>query len=437
MRPANVRALAAQILAQLLQGKGSLSTSLASHKELKEYSLLQELCFGTSRWFFELDYLLNHLLDKPLKNKDKDIHCLLLLGLYQLRNLSIPDHAVLNESVAATQTLKKPWAKSLVNAILRNYQRAYQHNPKDAQALINSAPDHVQFAFPKWLYEELQEAWPAQCQEIINNSNQRPPMTLRINPLKTSRELQLVKMQDAGIAAHPGNLSKQSLYLEQAKPIFEIPGFAEGLVSVQDEASQLVPELLQLKPGLRVLDACAAPGGKTCQILESECLLTDLVAVDIGTERVGRISENLQRLGLDAVLHCANILDKSAWWDGQLFDRILLDAPCSATGVIRRHPDIKLLRTLDEVQRSVELQQRILQSLWPCLKPDGLLLYTTCSVLPRENDFQIQRFLATVDNAKYEGITADWGVECRNGRQLLTGADNGPDGFFYSLLRKI
>ena len=244
-------------------------------------------------------------------------------------------------------------------------------------------------------------------------------------------------MQDAGIAAKEGELSRQSLYLEQPRPIFEVPGFSEGLVSVQDEASQLVPDLLQLETGQRVLDACAAPGGKTCHLLESECSLTELVAVDIGEQRINRISENLQRLDLDASVHCADILDLAKWWNEKLFDRILLDAPCSATGVIRRHPDIKILRSADEVQRLVDLQRQILMSLWSCLKPNGLLLYTTCSLLPQENDSQIQSFLATVDNAKYEGIAADWGVECRYGRQLLTGADNGPDGFFYSLLRKI
>jgi len=437
MKSRNVRTLAAQILVKLLERKGSLSTCLADHKEIKEYALLQELCFGTCRWFFYLDYVLNHLLEKPLRNKDKDIHCLLLIGLYQLRELSIPDHAVLNESVAATKDLKKPWAKSLVNAILRNFQRSYQQNRDGLNELMNSAPLHVQYAFPEWLYHQLCEAWPANSKEILDNSNRRPPMTLRVNGLKTNTKDQLAKMQLADVIAKPSELSKQSLYLEQPKPIIDIPGFSEGMVSVQDEASQLVPDLLQLESGQRVLDACAAPGGKTCHILESERSLTKLMAVDIAEKRVDQIKENLERLGLNASLCCADILDLPSWWDGDPFDRILLDAPCSATGVIRRHPDIKILRSADEVQRLVDLQQQILMSLWPCLKSDGLLLYTTCSLLPQENDLQIRSFLNQMDNAKYEGIVADWGVECRYGRQLLTGADNGPDGFFYSLLRKI
>jgi 16S rRNA (cytosine967-C5)-methyltransferase len=262
-------------------------------------------------------------------------------------------------------------------------------------------------------------------------------MTLRVNGLKTNNKDQLAKMQLSDVIAKPSELSKQALYLERPKPIIDIPGFIEGMVSVQDEASQLVPELLQLESGQRVLDACAAPGGKTCHILESERSLSELVSVDIAEKRVAQIKENLERLGLDASLCCADILDLPNWWDGNPFDRILLDAPCSATGVIRRHPDIKLLRSADEVRRLVDLQHQILMSLWSCLKSDGFLLYTTCSLLPQENDLQIHNFLNRMDNAKYEGIVADWGVECRYGRQLLTGADNGPDGFFYSLLRKI
>ena len=216
----------------------------------------------------------------------------------------------------------------------------------------------------------------------------------------------------------------------------EIPGFKEGWLSVQDESSQLVPNLLDIKQGHRVLDACSAPGGKTCAILESECLLTEMVALDLSDARIERSRENLNRLGLKATLIQGDAAQPSEWWDGELFDRILLDAPCSATGVIRRHPDIKVLRRNKDVEKLIKIQAELLSALWQCLKPNGLLLYTTCSILPRENNIQVERFVRSVNNAKYEGIPADWGVECGFGRQLLTGNKDGPDGFFFSLLCK-
>ncbi len=428
----NLRAVAASILARLLNGDGSLSSHLAHYKDSKDYGLLQEICFGSCRWFHSLSFFTDQLLEKPLKQKDSDIQCLLVIGLYQLRELSIPQHAVLNETVAATRDLDKPWAKALVNAILRNYLRKQEELEREFLQDTASA----RFSFPAWLVEEFSTAWPDQWQALIENSNQRPPMTLRVNHAKLSRDDYLEKLKQQGIDAASGGLADSSVYLDKPMAVTDIPGFSEGEVSVQDEASQLVPSLLQLEPGLRVLDACAAPGGKTCHLLESECSLTELVAVDIASERSEMIQENLQRLQLNAQIICADILELDSWWDSKPFDRVLVDAPCSATGVIRRHPDIKLLRSAKEVKRLVSLQQEILHSLWSCLEPDGLLLYTTCSLLTTENDQQIQRFLESTDNAKYEGIAADWGVECRYGRQLPTGTQDGPDGFFYSLLRK-
>lgn len=432
MQQGNVRALAATILNRLLDGSGSLSSHLAKYKENKDYSLLQEICFGACRSYYALEFLVDELLDKPLKKKDGDIKCLLIVGIYQLKELSIPDHAVLNETVASTQDMNKPWAKALVNAILRNYLRQKEYLNKSIQA----APDNIQHSFPDWLLQRLNSAWPGQFEDILVGSNQRPPMTLRVNRGKTSRADLIESLVENNIKANAGELTETAVYLEKPKTVTEIPGFQQGLLSVQDEASQLVVELLRLESGHRVLDACAAPGGKTCHILESEYSLTELVAIDLVPDRVERMRENLSRLSLQAVLHCADILDLDSWWDNQLFDRILVDAPCSATGVIRRHPDIKLLRNEQEIQKLVVLQGKILEALWPCLQKNGLLLYTTCSLLPEENDQQIESFLQSTDSAKYEGIAADWGVECRYGRQLLTGAREGPDGFFYSLLKK-
>lgn len=434
LRKANSRARAAAILSDLVAGSGSLSGKLREHKDLADYPLLQETCYGCCRWFHLLDAILSQLLSKPIKAKDSELRCLLIVGLYQLRELSVPDYAVINESVSAVVALKKPWAKSLVNAVLRNYLRK-QEEIADSLA---KEKDAVRYSFPEWLYAEICNQWPQQARSIFHNSNSRPPMTLRVNRLEKTRDEVLASIAQVEFmpAASAGSYAPSAVYLQQPRAVQEIPGFDEGWLSIQDEASQLVPKLLQLEPNLRVLDACAAPGGKTCHILESEQSLTELVVLDLAPARLERITENLERLHLRASLQAADAADTDQWWDGTQFDRILLDAPCSATGVIRRHPDIKLLRSPQEVDQLVQTQARLLNALWACLKPGGLLLYTTCSILQQENQQFIANFLNTADNAKYERITADWGVECNNGRQLLPGDSSGPDGFFYSLLRK-
>ena len=426
----NVRVIAVRVINRLIHDKGSLTNLLASHQDHPEYSYLQELCFGTCRHYPLLRALLKQLLNKPIKPKDSDLECLLLLGLYQLREMATADYAAINETVNAVNDLGKSWARGFVNGVLRNYQRR-------SAELDSKMSDSERAAFPKWLYSLLGEQWPDQLATLVNNSNQRPPMTLRVNLARTSLESQLQALADAGIPARPGRYAATAIYLDQPLPVQRIPGFEQGLVSVQDEASQLVPGLLELRAGLRVLDACAAPGGKTCHIAESEQSLTELTAIDTDARRVARITENLQRLQLSATLKTADTRDTEQWWDGvHQFDRILLDAPCSATGVIRRHPDIKVLRREQDINRLQRLQQELLAALWPCLAPGGLLLYTTCSLLRQENEQQVAAFLGQTDDAKYESITADWGVECRYGRQLLTGAAYEPDGFYFALLRK-
>lgn len=420
------------MLSELLQGSGSLSTHLSRFKDHTESGLIQETCYGCCRWYRLLEFILDQLLNKPLKSKDQDVRCLLLAALYQLRNLNLAEYAVINESVSAASLLGKPWAKGLVNAVLRNYLRG---KDKIEQELASAAAD-VRNSFPQWLYEELEAQWPGQAESLALASNERPPLTLRVNLGKTNRDQYQLELADAGIEASPGQLANSALYLAKAVPVTEIPGFLEGKASVQDEASQLVAGLLDLLPGQRVLDACAAPGGKTCHILESEHSLTQCVAIDIGSRKLERIQENLERLGLRARLVDSDATDLDNWWDGVEYDRILLDAPCSATAVIRRHPDIKVLRRAKDLEQLLSIQANLLESLWKCLKPGGLLLYTTCSILRQENEEQIIRFLDSTDNAKYEGIAADWGVECRFGRQLLPSDKNGPDGFFYCPLRK-
>lgn len=428
----NARIIAARTLAALLENQGSLSSHLEKQRAHPDFQRVQEYCYGCCRYFYALQFFVDCLIKKPLKGKDTDLLGLLLVGLYELREMRTPDHAAINETVEAAVLLKKPWAKALINGVLRNYlrQQGELQNRLDQQAIA------TRLSHPDWLVAALQKQWPEDIEALLLNNNLRPPMTLRVNLSKQTRNDYMRSLDDTGLASAPGKFADAAVYLEQPVNVTDLPGFQAGLVSVQDEASQLVPPLLDLQPQQRVLDACTAPGGKLCHILESEHSLTEVVAVDVGEARLARVSENLERLGLQANIMHADAADLSSWWDGECFDRILLDAPCSATGVIRRHPDIKLLRSSDAIATLKQQQLHLLQSIWPSLATGGLLLYTTCSILDAENSQVIEHFLGTQPDAKYEGVAADWGVECSYGRQLLPLEQNGPDGFFYSLLRK-
>ena len=427
----DARAAAAGILAKLLAGQGSLSSHLNNYSGRNDLPLVQEICYGVCRYFFALKAAVDERLEKPLRNKDRDIYCLLLVGAYQIYQMRIPDHAAVNESVQATRALKKQWARGLVNSVLRRLSETKDH----WHALLASEQEEIQFLHPQWLIEALRQDWPVHWQSILRANNNRAPMCLRVNNQKTTRDAYLECLRNDSIEALAGKMASTAVYLENPCPVDELPGFREGMVSVQDEASQLVPPLMKLTPDLVVLDACAAPGGKTCHILECEPSLTKLLALDIDESRLHGIDENLQRLELRAELKAADASQIDRWWDGEPFQRILLDAPCSATGVIRRHPDIKILRKQQEIRLLTERQMNLLRNLWKCLAPRGFLLYTTCSVLKAENDRTIERFLASCEDAKYQAITADWGLECAFGRQLLPDV-NGNDGFYYALLQK-
>lgn len=436
------RAVAAKLLHSLLGGSsGSLSNLLDDYRERPDFPLLQELCFGACRWYPALDVLLTKLLSKPLKNKDGDVRCLLILGLYQLRELDIADYAVINESVEASRGMKKPWAAALVNAVLRNYLR----QKAALESELSGAGGAAACAHPDWLYEALRAQYPDLIERLCAGNNARPPMTLRVNRAQTSVDDYLESLREIGIHASQGQCASTALVLESPCHVDELPGFRDGWVSVQDEASQLVPSLMQLGAGLRFVDACAAPGGKTAAVLEAQPDLLSVTAIDASAKRLVRVDENLKRLGLDEnkVRLCATKAeDTDSWWDGEPVDRLLLDAPCSATGVIRRHPDIKVLRTPAEVESCVQSQRSLLDALWPTVAEGGLLLYTTCSVLGAENNSTIEAFLDTTANAKSERIEGPWGVECLAsdgrslGRALLPLDAKGPDGFFFALLRK-
>ncbi|MEN8107533.1 MAG: 16S rRNA (cytosine(967)-C(5))-methyltransferase RsmB [Pseudomonadota bacterium] len=430
----NTRASAARLLARVVVERRSLDAvlpdGLAAHADARDRALVQELVYGTLRWYYQLEAVLGLLLKKPLKQRDSDLRCLLLAGLYQLRHMALPAHAAINESVQAARQLDKDWATGLVNAVLRNCQR----RQAELDTFI-AATDSSRYAHPDWLIKHLQDDWPGDWQAVLQAGNQRPPFSLRVNCRHYARADYQALLQRQDITAQPLAHTSHGLLLESSHAVESLPGFAAGAVSVQDGAAQLVAPLLQLAPGQRVLDACAAPGGKTAHILELENGLAGLTAVDVDVRRLQRVHDNLERLGLSAQVLCGDAADPRQWWDGECFDRILLDVPCSATGVIRRHPDIKLLRRRKDIESLSQRQAQLLNAMWPLLSAGGMLLYTTCSVLADENDRQVERFLSTHADAASVAITASWGRACAYGRQLLPG-DDDMDGFFFSCVRK-
>ncbi|KGE66753.1 MULTISPECIES: 16S rRNA (cytosine(967)-C(5))-methyltransferase RsmB [Pseudomonas] len=430
----NPRLAAAKALAAVLQGKASLNSSLPTQLdkvEDRDRGFTQDLAFGTARWQPRLSALATKLLQKPFKTADADVEALLLVGLYQLLYTRVPAHAAIGETVGCADKLKKPWAKALLNAVLRRAQR-------ESEALLAELEHDpvVRTAHPRWLQKSLKAFWPEQWEAICAANNAHPPMILRVNRRHHSRDAYLQLLTEAGINATPCVYSVDGIVLEAAADVRSLPGFAEGWISVQDEAAQLAADLLDLAPGQRVLDACCAPGGKTCHILEVEKDLAGVIAVDLEAKRLVRVRENLARLGLSAELIAADGRDTATWWDGKPFQRILLDAPCSATGVIRRHPDIKLTRQPDDIAALAVLQGELLDAMWPTLDVGGILLYATCSTLPTENTEVIEAFLARTSGARELDLATTAGIKQPHGRQLLA-QEGGHDGFYYAKLIKI
>lgn len=425
----HLRATAATLIAELLQENGSLSSLLEQASlNSKDRPWIQALCFEVMRGYPLFAGLVNPLLDKPLKARDQDVYALLLIGICQLERMRVADHAAINETVNACTALHKGWAKGLVNAVLRNYQRR-------RDALHQQLSPAAASAHPDWLWQRIRSDWPQQAEAILHSNNQHPPLGLRVNRRRIERAAYLQQLQAAGLEARSCEHAPDGLWLTQPVPVSQLPGFSEGLVSVQDESAQLAASLLPLAPGLRVLDACAAPGGKTAHLLEIEPEL-QLTALDISEPRLKRVRDNLQRLNLKADVLTGDLGFPGDWWDGELFDRILLDAPCSGTGVIRRHPDIKLLRRPQTIAEQVEEQAELLRSAWGLLKPGGVLLYATCSILPEENAELVQAFLQETPDAREEPISADWGLPVEPGRQILP-SETGGDGFYFSRLKKL
>jgi len=418
----NPRTTAAKILQRVIYQGESLSAALQDSDE----AMVRDLCYGSLRWHEPLSALLNELLSKQLKKKDKDVECLIRVGLYQIIYQNTPDHAAVGETVNALKGLKKPWAKKLVNAVLRNYLRGQEK----LQGIIQrQAP--AKYAFPQWLIDKIKHAWAKQWQNILLQSNQRAPMTLRVNLNHQSREEYLQKLKQEGINAQIVNGVNTAIMLDKPCNVHDLPDFKKGGASVQDAAAQLASILLDCKDDMMVLDACAAPGGKTGHILESAKNL-DLIAIDNSENRLKRVSQNLQRLKLNARIVTADALDTHLYAKNISFDRILLDAPCSATGVIRRHPDIKVLRRKTDITELQKLQAKMLDALWGKLKRGGILLYATCSILPEENEKQIQMFIKHHDDVGVQMIEGAQGL----GRQIFPG-ENNMDGFYFAKLKKL
>ncbi len=428
------RAAAALAVRQVLNGDASLNTAIPAyvkHLPFDDHALFKALCFGVCRHYRSLQSGINPLLKKPFKDKDADLLALLMIGAYQLSAMRVPAYAAIDSCVTASKRLNKGWASGLINAVLRRYQQQLE------QGTVNRCDDS-DTEHPDWLLAKLRHYWPEHWSAIIEQNNAEPPLCLRVNTRKLDRQHFIEQLAETGLSAHPGALSDDAVYVDDRQlAITELPAFAEGLVSVQDEAAQLAASLLDLAPNQVVLDACAAPGGKTCHMLEREPVL-HVTAVDSDSERLQRVQQNLDRLRLQATLKTADINDLDNWWDGQSFDRILCDVPCSATGVIRRHPDIKLLRTSDDIKQLAELQLSIVKTLWQCLKPGGIMVYATCSVLAQENTRIIERFCKQTEDCQELPIDAKLGgghIESPHGVQLIPQAD-GHDGFFYARLYK-
>lgn len=418
----NIRAFSAQVIFDVLEQGVSLSTALTLHSAKvndKDRALMQEICFGIMRVLPQLEFYINALMNKSLTGKSRLIHCLLLVGLYQIIYTRIPEHAAVAETVEGVILFKKPQLKGLVNGVLRNFLR--QH---DDLKLQFEQKGHCSL-HPDWLFNRIKKAYPDDWPAIIDANNQKPPMWLRVNSRYYSAIQYQQILANVGIESVCDDQSPQALRLLSPVNVSELPEFTQGAVTIQDLRAQHAAYLLAPQNGELILDLCAAPGGKTTHILEL-APEANVVAVDIDEERVKRINENLTRLKLHAEVKVGDGMTPERWINNQQFDRILLDAPCSATGIIRRHPDIKWLRRDDDILKLSQLQYQILTRIWPYLISGGTLVYVTCSILPDENSELISRFLMAHTDAILDGSV----------KQYIP-TETGGDGFFYAKLQKL
>jgi len=422
-------ALVFRVLEQGESLSGLLSAELASVDDPRQRAFVRELVLGTLRWSERLEFILARLLKKPLRKKDRDLHALLLVGLYQTLMLDTADHAAVSETVELARHTGKRWASGMINGVLRNALRR-------SAALLEAADAEPssRWSYPGWWIRRVRADWPDDAEQVLAGGNRRAPMVLRVNRLQVTRDAYLAQLDEEGIGAQPHALANCAIELDTPVGVEYLPGFREGRVSVQDAAAQFAAEQLQLAPGQRVLDACAAPGGKTGHILETAADI-ELLALDNTRSRLARVEDTLRRLKQEAECVCVDAVGTGDWWDGRPFDRILLDAPCSASGVVRRHPDIKRLRRETDLKQLPDQQLRLLNALWPLLAPGGILLYVTCSVFRCENTAVVEAFLAQHDDAVELPLDVEWGSRQSVGRQLFPG-EQGMDGFYYARLMK-
>ncbi len=398
--------------------------------EARDQAFVQECSYGVLRRYHALRHRLASLLQRPLRKRDCIVEVLLLSALYQLFDLDAPAHAVVDASANACRELDKSWAAGLVNATLRNALRQRDHYAPPTAAEVEAYWNH-----PRWLVDAIRAAWPRDWQAVLAAAAAHPPFALRVNARRITRDDYLARLRDAGIAASAAPFCAEGVVPDRALPVGRLPGFDEGLVSVQDAAAQLAANLLGATGGHRVLDACAAPGGKAMHLLETCAGPLDLTALDVDARRLARVTQNADRLGLQCRIVCGDAAEPAGWWDGQAYDRILLDAPCSATGVIRRHPDIKLHRLPTDLPLLAARQSAILDALWPLLREGGRLLYATCSILPAENDAIIAAARQRHADFHVQQLAVDWGRPTAHGRQILSG-EHDMDGFYYALIEK-
>ena len=422
-----------KMLSSVLDSGSNLADAEAENKQpdARDRAFTRHLAYGVLRWLTALEWLASQLLRKPLRRKDRDVQRLILIGIYQLWKDDAAAHAAIHEGAESARKLGKPWAVSVINAVLRRFQR------EQADWITRLEKKDAWFAHPEWLLQALKADWPQDWQQIADANNLPGPLWLRLNrQFETADTLE--GLAEGGFTLERHAIAGEAIKLSPAAPVQSLPGFEQGRLSVQDPAAQLAAGLLRLEKNHRVLDACAAPGGKACHIFESAPGVA-LTAIDQSPARLELIAENLGRLGFTCggsiKLIAADAAEPAQWWDGVPYDRILLDAPCSASGVIRRHPEIKWLRNPGQVEDAAKIQARLLKTLWPLLEAGGILLYATCSVLKVENSRQIQRFIELHPDAELLETDARWGRKLDYGRQILPG-EQEMDGFFYASLRK-
>lgn len=440
-RSAAVRADAARIVADVALRGRSLDAALSFDSQVtrQERGLIRALSYDSIRWYLRLDALLDRLLARPGQKIEADVRALAIVGLCQLLYTEIPAHAAVAETVEAARPLGHARAAGFINAILRRCQR--EHVQLLAQVDRDVA---VRTAHPRWLVDALAADWGEQAAAILAANNQRPPFWVRVNRRRTSGAQYRARLAASGIAVADSLFDDEALLLADAMDVADVPGFSDGDVSIQDAAAQLGARLVAPRPGERILDACAAPGGKTGHLLELQPELAQLVAVDVSSERLTRIADNLRRLGLSATLVAGDAGEPAAWWDGRPFERILLDVPCSATGVIRRHPDIKLLRRPDDVAALAARQLKLLRALWALLAPGGRLVYASCSALQAETAEVVEAFIATGAPVReataaalaQSGLSGMSGAMAAARGLRIAAGTAGMDGFYYACLEK-